>query len=459
MHQTSRRIFSFLLFLYGLQVLIWPIYICNVNQKLHSRPVASAVNATGDEYDRQQDEPELVLSFTELLIPIALSLMLSMIHSQIVATASNSHANDKRKCVLQPKNRRKRERSTTKRRKKPMRARNVTTAAGGVDNQKETAVDTRTSTAMEYERMGDVANCDRRTEIVLESLIDSQRNCTVDGVCLQPDSSIAKELRRRNVNWDSPIKSHVIVQRQHQSGWSDDGGRGEEAVVVEVLKPVDPVDQTAGDDDGFESLNGKSSSGEENVNLTNRDAIPGTSDRTAPYNRPKDTLIKTPVADSSDTDEEGDDGESLLTPMNTSHYTEGTTSATEWIGITTNSEECSYSSGELDHNSDSQLECSEGGTIEYDYYTPTVILNPSCGIGDRSEFISSAIHLTIFFYDRAIFVLGHSQLAVRFGMAARLRRRKCRCWIFHRPLSSVWRRCPTPVTMFTLVLRSVWCYH
>lgn len=89
------------------------------------------------------------------------------------------------------------------------------------------------------------------------------------------------------------------------------------------------------------------------------------------------------VIDSTDTDEEGDDGETIATDAcNTNgQFTEGTTSATEWIGITTNSEDCSYSS-ELEH-SDSQYEYSENGG-EFDF-TATVILNPCCGTGDRSK--------------------------------------------------------------------------
>lgn len=43
---------------------------------------------------------------------------------------------------------------------------------------------------------------------------------------------------------------------------------------------------------------------------------------------------------SGDTDEEGDDGETVSSPAslgNVSNYTECTTSATEWLGVTTNS--------------------------------------------------------------------------------------------------------------------------
>lgn len=89
---------------------------------------------------------------------------------------------------------------------------------------------------------------------------------------------------------------------------------------------------------------------------------------------------------SSDEDDEDEeiDAESQSSPIMT-HKTiaEGTSSATEWIGITTNSEECSYSSAD---NSESQLEYSENNGCEWtDYFTPTVILNPNCAIGDRSK--------------------------------------------------------------------------
>lgn len=340
------------------------------------------VNGTATALDHV-DEPEHNVSFTELLIPMALSLMLSMIHSQIVATASSSHSCDKRKHVLQPKHRRKRERST-KRRKKPLRTRSMAVN----DGQKETTI----AEIRSYD------NCDRdidvvdgdatladiggHTDMVIvgKSILNAGRNRPAShnmpcdrSVDDGESSSSPKGLRRRNVNWDSPIKRQVIVQRRQ----SNDSIRPVTAGSNDLVDSAnEQPNATGGDDDGFESLNGKSSSGEENSRLRL-----GTQ-----FSRPKEPLLKTPNADSSDTDEEGDDGESLSSPGNTSHYTEGTTSATEWIGITTNSEECSYSSGDLDHHSDSQIECSENGTVEYDYFTPTVILNPACGIGDRSEF-------------------------------------------------------------------------
>lgn len=88
--------------------------------------------------------------------------------------------------------------------------------------------------------------------------------------------------------------------------------------------------------------------------------------------------VNASVNDSTDTDEEGDD-DILSSPTNP-QLTEATTSATEWLGITTNSEECSYSS-EYDHT-DSQVDQSENGG-EYDF-APAYLLN-SGSTGDRSN--------------------------------------------------------------------------
>uniref|UniRef100_A0A0K8VCU7 Putative homeodomain transcription factor n=2 Tax=Bactrocera latifrons TaxID=174628 RepID=A0A0K8VCU7_BACLA len=187
------------------------------------------------------------------------------------------------------------------------------------------------------------------------------------------------------------------------------------------------------EDDGFESLNGKSSSGEEmnialpvsyaetpvlseenklrlRLNATNRiERLEDTSSyegepqssayyRLKPLNekmrplascdiyQPSRKLNVSVAADvsSGDTDEEGDDGETISSPAslgNASNYTECTTSATEWLGVTTNSEECSYSS-ELE-NSDNYKSNQFSDEDGYDAdFMPTTILNPH-GTSDR----------------------------------------------------------------------------
>lgn len=82
--------------------------------------------------------------------------------------------------------------------------------------------------------------------------------------------------------------------------------------------------------------------------------------------------------DHSDTDDEREDENdnlNLSSPGRNSSgaFTEGTTSNAEWCGVTTNSDECSYSS-DIDHT-DSQD------------FAPTVILNSNCGAMDRSKLL------------------------------------------------------------------------
>lgn len=85
----------------------------------------------------------------------------------------------------------------------------------------------------------------------------------------------------------------------------------------------------------------------------------------------------------SDEEDEEDEGGSQASSPLLAHKPDGTPSASEWIGITTNSEECSYSSAD---NSESQLEYSENNGCEWnEYVTPIVILNSNCAIGDRSK--------------------------------------------------------------------------
>uniref|UniRef100_A0A8D8UIJ2 Homeodomain transcription factor n=1 Tax=Cacopsylla melanoneura TaxID=428564 RepID=A0A8D8UIJ2_9HEMI len=80
--------------------------------------------------------------------------------------------------------------------------------------------------------------------------------------------------------------------------------------------------------------------------------------------------------------EEGESHESFCPGL-----TEGTTSAGEWIGITTNSEECSYSDVSVSSGGERQM---LGGNMETDHpfawefeHSPSCILSPSCAASDK----------------------------------------------------------------------------
>lgn len=102
--QTSPKVFTLLLLVYLVQMFNWGVYSINVNR-------------LGPDTDQDH-----IVSMSELLIPVALSLILSVIHSQIVATASNVSKSEKQRQPQQQtggKHKRKRER--VKRRKKNSR--------------------------------------------------------------------------------------------------------------------------------------------------------------------------------------------------------------------------------------------------------------------------------------------------------------------------------------------------
>lgn len=161
-------------------------------------------------------------------------------------------------------------------------------------------------------------------------------------------------VRRRNVNWDSPIRSSV--------------SHAQPAINENNLRRRQVSENVTGDD-GFESLTGKSSSGEDN--LQNKACLHSDSDTDTLHNSERSTPVKVckNVKESSDTDEENDDIESL-TPTSSNQQFETTDG--EYIGVTSNSEsECSVDSADDD----------------IDAVSPTTILNPH----DSNEKVSCTL--------------------------------------------------------------------
>lgn len=174
--------------------------------------------------------------------------------------------------------------------------------------------------------------------------------------------------------------------------------------------PAAPADTPPMDDDGFESFNGYGSSenGDETVTeneVNNVKAIefdkPDCGENLDVENAIEDLSVEVtstvqeidniPVrsndyssGEQSDAESDGEhrDASSPDKERGSQSLTEVNTSTTEYLGITTNSEECSYSS-EIDET-DSQNEMNNNENIMWDYdLAPTVILSPSCAPSDR----------------------------------------------------------------------------
>uniref|UniRef100_U5ELH8 Putative homeodomain transcription factor n=1 Tax=Corethrella appendiculata TaxID=1370023 RepID=U5ELH8_9DIPT len=449
--QTSPTVFIILLILYLLQMLNVGIYSYNVNNI--------------------KSDTEHIVSLSEFVIPMILSLLLSVIHSQIVATASNNNVRQKLKKYHSHSNAgKKRERFRRKRRVRTQQMSTPTVAATTAASQVSPNITNNNSniTNSNYEdannnnnnnktnlfylsnsnssRSNSSDNCELREQdtnnrkILLtenssdnllqydkdQLVIDSKRtptslkktslvqtnnnnnnrnknlktNCSINKGFTNEDeideTISSNGLRKRNVNWNLP---HQINEDRNEG--NDNNNRRL------------PHNNSGGvDDDGFESLNGKSSSGGEDqiLNSSNKYQIKtayannwlngvkmdekSDSDTDTINNfastsqqQKQNKFTSSNKESSAETDEENDDLDTHHNHCRTSNYSGGSTSnftegtsITERNCVTTNSEDCSYSS-EINH-SDTQNDCSDDD--DYDLQTaPTLILNPSCGSSDR----------------------------------------------------------------------------
>ncbi|XP_053684945.1 protein phtf isoform X2 [Sabethes cyaneus] len=308
--QTSPKVFILLLTLYLLQMINLGIYSYNVNKA-------------------GSNQEEHIVSITDFLIPLALSLLLSVIHSQIVATASNSGSlcHELKNCHLHSATK-KRERVRKRRRARAtfgagtdaatskcthddrnlQKTKNIYTAVSKSPTgsprrttQKQGACSTSSSTsseALKYQPTNRTeppvphVNTDKVMTNIEESVIISSKQnntkvitqedgrkshsgkyqpgqniyVTEQSACSNPDSQTTSafdanvvkatsknetspqsepgcSLRRRNVNWDPHTRENCRTSN---------GTNNRNDIPV--------------DDDGFESLNGKSSGGEDSSN-------------------------------------------------------------------------------------------------------------------------------------------------------------------------------------------------
>ncbi|XP_017050352.1 LOW QUALITY PROTEIN: protein phtf [Drosophila ficusphila] len=456
--QTTPNAFGFILVLYLTQLFNWAIYVLHSSRivpLVYDKPSNDTLlqaEAVGDvpdaEEDKQTEEHADLLS--ALLIPCALSLLISLIHSQIVATNTATGGSSKNKlrrisasCLG--------EKATTRehrvrRRKKFVRIRQMETDLSQASSN--TSLPTRWSAPNSIEAIprpvtplpSPSRNCvvvsdptlpSTPPPIVIKRSINEETFLTTTAISALPQPLAPTDARfdlsrqtggvapespkKRNVNWHTPIQIYATYERVEQPSTSRTSGEiaavADAESKVESLKPAFQSRRNIGEDDGFESLNGKSSSGEDN----NHSPLPNTGPVSVPpapvqtnqlrlrlntgnggsnsappiekKGQPRGNESTTSCAES----DECDDADIISSPTSACNQ-DCTTSATDWLGVTTNSEDCSYTS-DLDH-SDGGLKhtaCSDEDPGELDI-TPTTILNPhssldriSCTIWDQRD--------------------------------------------------------------------------
>lgn len=221
--------------------------------------------------------------------------------------------------------------------------------------------------------------------------------------------------KKRNVNWHTPIQIYATFDQNDLPSSSIDPINMTPPSAAR-LDPSFRQRRSIGEDDGFESLNGKSSSGEDNNHSPNvSGSVCGAMPTTIPTqasqlrlrlnvnsgsgvgigasssNNASNTSINAPATDKTSREstsscaesDECDDADIISTPASAGTQ-ECNTSATDWLGVTTNSEDCSYTS-ELDQSDEGfkHEACSDEELPELDI-TPTTILNPHSSL-DRSK--------------------------------------------------------------------------
>lgn len=242
-------------------MLNWAIYSYNVNKpqsKFNESDTCSANNSDG------KSSVNDFISITELAVPMCLSLLLSLIHSQIVATSSanvtTSGAHNKG--PIQP-HRKKRER---KKRRKSTRSRssmNETKSKTNSLTEDKEAIDANVQITRRLSSQQQQQPQQQQQQQQSQSQSQPQQQAQQQNV---PDDSPPRLRKRLNVNWRSPIKSNQcppdIVRTINQP--QELAKNPADATEQHDLDNAGNEHETIGaDDDGFESLNGKSSSGEE----------------------------------------------------------------------------------------------------------------------------------------------------------------------------------------------------
>ncbi|KAG8035490.1 hypothetical protein G9C98_006936 [Cotesia typhae] len=140
------------------------------------------------------------------------------------------------------------------------------------------------------------------------------------------------------------------------------------------------VDGVHQDDDGFESLNGYVSSDNDRASL--RPQVPK-DEEIKPESKDINSSKPMESVKQFESEEEGECEET-----GTNQLTEVTTSATEWMGVTTNSDDCSYSSDLDESQPQSDSNYSYGEFVEHPFswefeLPPSILLSSSCMTSDR----------------------------------------------------------------------------
>ncbi|XP_053984269.1 protein phtf isoform X1 [Hylaeus volcanicus] len=373
MQQTSLKIFTLFLLLYSLQMVNMCIYF----------------------YQMAKDKESDIVSTSEVLIPTIMMLVLCIVHSHIVSTHTGPSISDgQSKQRIVRRSRHARCRLGKSRTRQNLRLHEDSKSSQDTASEKASTVNGEVLTSVRFAK-----------KVVIENSLTASRSqefVTAQAPC-------DNELISSSVSNPLPINE---ASTSHTPS-------------IQNTKNVHL------DDDGFESLNGNVSSDNDKgiarattekskqkrdvlhknnedcnlrlegsttqqillqpkfsaLELSKTEDISSKSDGETSNKVDKD---HSPVAigprksrQQCESEEEGECEETA-----THHLTEATTSATEWMGVTTNSDDCSYSSELEESDLHSETNKNYGEFVEHPFswefeLPPSIMLSSSCASYDR----------------------------------------------------------------------------
>ncbi|KAJ8676448.1 hypothetical protein QAD02_012235 [Eretmocerus hayati] len=371
--QTSFCIYLFFLLLYGLQMLNVYIYF--------------------NYYAKDNDSENI--SVSEVMIPSVMMLILCVVHTQIVSTNSGPLLSSKYDSNRNRRSRHGRSRPNKIRSRRSTRHDEVR-ASQDLTSEKSSSIDAEISPSVRFakrvliesstttENSSEIKEPSLPKGINTENSADNPQSSVetqqlsvseravvigaLDGDEIDMHSrGIKNEIQKCNGNFTNHANHQALDPEKRNNHHNSMGtGRDETMQDDSLMKSgVLPCNLLA---PGIVEIKSES-------NYSEEDECESPSSEHPSIQSSKDSRRK------CESEEEGECEEAL-----TSHLMDATTSATEWMGVTTNSDECSYSS-ELEE-SDHQNEVNHGEFVEHPFswefeLPPSILTSSGCATSDR----------------------------------------------------------------------------
>lgn len=359
--QTTLKIFILFLLLYSLQLINMCVYF----------------------YQMTKDNESDVVSTSEVLMPAIMMLTLCIVHSHIVSTHSGPTVIDE-----QSKQRVVRRSRHTRCRVGKSRTRQNLRLHDDSKSSKDT-VSEKASTVND-----EVASVRFAKKVIIENsstVSRPQEFVTAQASCDNEPTNVAVNPLPFNEVSTSPDQNIKNIH-QDDDGFeslngnvSSDNDRGLARATIEKPKHKKNMLAANSEEHMFQQILSQSKFSARELIKTDDNSSKSEGEASSKVNKDNSpiTVRLREGRQQCESEEEGECEEAV-----TNHLTEATTSATEWMGVTTNSDDCSYSSELEESDLHSETSKNYGEFVEHPFswefgLPPSIMLSSSCASYDR----------------------------------------------------------------------------